>query len=190
MNLLKTTNKLTQTLYFGILFVLVFVFYSCEENWFGKKNKNFNDKPTQIMHDITLYKSENGKVQANLTSVLVEAFSGDSARTVFPKGVRVVFFNDDLTQKALLTANYAIDYQGSDIVHLQDSVRIINYNNSDTMYCKDLHWDKKAKIVYSHNPIRRYTVNGQDYGDGMTANELFDSVTIINPHGKQTIEDE
>ena len=58
------------------------------------------------------------------------------------------------------------------------------------MYCKDLYWDKSAKIVYSNNPIRRYTENGQDFGDGMTANELFDSVTIINPHGTQMVDEE
>lgn len=190
MNFYFNTKKLTQTIYIGILFVLVFVFCSCEEDWFGKKNNNFYKSPTQVMHDITLYKSEKGQVQAQLNSSLVESFSGDSARTVFPKGLKVIFFNNDLSQKALLTANYAIDYQGSDIVHLRDSVRIINYNNEDTMYCKDLNWDKKAKIVFSNNPIRRYTSEGQDYGDGMTANELFDSVTIINPHGKQTLKDE
>ncbi len=182
-------KKRTQTLYFCILFVSVFVFYSCEEDWFGKKNKNFNNKPTQVMYDISLYRSERGQVQAHLTSSLVEIYSGDSARTVFRKGVNVLFFNDNLTDKARLKANYAVDYQGSDVVHLQDSVRIINYNSNDTIYCHDLYWNKEAKIVYSHNPIRRYTTNGQDYGDGLIANELFDSVTIINPHGKQTVED-
>ena len=142
------------------------------------------------MHDISLYKSENGKVQAFLVSSLVETYSGDSARTVFPQGLKVTFFNDNLSDKALLTANYAVDYQGTNLVHLQDSVKIINYNNKDTMYCHDLYWNKDAKIIYSNNPIRRYTADGQDFGDGMTANELFDSVTIINPHGKQTVNDE
>ncbi len=190
MNGRKHINISIRTSYSCILFVLIFIFSSCNEDWFGKENKNFYNKPTQVMHDISLYKSENGKVQAYLTSPLVESYGGDSSRTVFPKGIRVLFFNDNLSDKALLTANYAIDHQGSDLVHLQDSVRIINYNNKDTMYCKDLYWDKSAKIVYSNKPIRRYTENGQDFGDGMTANELFDSVTIINPRGTQLVEEE
>ena len=190
MNNKQYTNKSIRTLYLCILFVLVFIFYSCNEDWFGKENKDFYTKPTQVMHDISLYKSDNGQVQAYLTSTIVESYGGDSARTIFPKGIRVLFFNDNMTDKALLTANYAIDHQGSDLVYLRDSVRIINYNNKDTMYCKDLYWDKSAKIVYSSKPIRRYTENGQDFGDGMTANELFDSVTIINPHGTQMVDEE
>ena len=129
MNDKKHINKSVRTLYFCILFVLVFNLYSCNEDWFGKGNNEFYNKPTQVMHDISLYKSENGRVQAYLTSSLVESYGGDSARTIFPEGIKVLFFNDNMTDKALLTANYAIDHQGSDLVYLKDSVRIINYNN-------------------------------------------------------------
>lgn len=172
------------------LSVLLCLCVSCDKDWFGKQNKDFDKKPSQTMYDISLYKSDRGRVQAFLTSSVVETFGGDSARTVFPKGLRVLFYNEDLSDKAVLTANYAIDMQGSGLVRLQDSVRIVNYNSKDTIYCRDLYWNKKAGIIYSQKPIRRYTANGRDYGDGLTANEMFDSVTIINPRGRQLVDEQ
>ncbi len=167
------------------------VFFSCEEKVRYTPNTDFNKKPVQTLTDITLYKSEKGQVYAKLNSPLVQYYAGDSARTVFNKGIKVVFFNKDLTDKSFLTANYAINYTANrNIVYLRDSVKIINYNSKDTIYCNDLYWNQDKKIVYSNRPIRRYTSSGQNYGDGMIAKETFDSVVIINPHGEETFSEQ
>ena len=168
-----------------------FCFIACKEETRYTPNKYFNKKPIQILKNITLYRSNKGEVYAKLNSKTVEYYAGDSARTVFPKGIKVLFYNKDLTDKSLLTANYAVNYTANkNIVYLRDSIRIINYNTKDTIYCRDLYWNQDEKLVYSNNHIRRYSESGQDYGDGLRANETFDSVTIINPHGQETFSDE
>ena len=171
------------------LFVLLFILSSCTGDYHGKPNKDFYNKPIQTLQDITLYRSKNGEVMAVLNASKVESYSGDNARTIFPKGLKVTFLNQDLTTKTILTAKYAISYDSTDVVYLKDSIKIVNLNTKDTIYCKDLYWQQDQKIVYTHRPIRRYSSSGQDFGDGLTANEVFDSVTIINPHGLQTIDD-
>lgn len=181
------TKSAIRTRFLLALFVLPFILSSCTTDYHGKPNTEFYKKPIQTLNNITLHRSKEGKVIAILKSPLVESYSGDKSKTVFPKGLKVTFLNDDLTDKAILSADYAISYDSSDLVYIKDSVRIINYNNKDTMYCQDIYWNAGKKIIYSNKPIRRISASGQDYGDGMTANEVFDNVTIINPHGKQNI---
>lgn len=145
------------------------------------------------MSNILLYRSDKGEVYARLTSPIVQYFSSDSlntpsdsSRTVFPKGIDVLFYNKDMTDKAFLTANYAINYTAnSNLVYLRDSIKIINYNSHDTIFCLDLYWNQDEKMVYTNKNIRRYNEGGESFGSGLTANEQFDSVTVINPHGKE-----
>ncbi len=163
-------------------------FVSCSKEQTYQPNKNFHKKPVQTLFNIVLYRSEKGDVYARLNSKTVEYYSGDSARTVFPKGINVLFYNKDHTNKATLTARYAVNYTATrDIVYLRDSIKIINFNNHDTIYCKDLYWEQDKQIVYTHKPIRRYTQGGETFGDGLVSNEQFDSVVVIRPHGKETV---
>ncbi len=180
-----------------IVLSIPFLLIACSKEREYAPNTDFYKLPVQTMKDISLYKSDKGEVYAQLSSPIVQYFStdsvntpSDSSRTVFPKGVKVRFFNKDMSDKAFLTANYAINYTASsNLVYLRDSIKLINYNNQDTIYCKDLFWDQDQKIIYTNQPIRRYNRGGESFGDGMTANEQFDSVTIIRPHGKEIIDD-
>lgn len=169
-----------------LLLVASISFFSCEKTTLYSENKNFNKKPVQTLKHITLYRSDNGEVYAKLLSSLVEYYTGDSARTVFPKGIKVNFFNKDGSDKSFLTALYAINYtNNANLVYIKDSVRIINFSTKDTIYCKDLFWDQDKRIVYSRKPIKRFSPNGEDFGKGLTANENFDSVVIISPSGTE-----
>ncbi|MBQ7984885.1 MAG: LPS export ABC transporter periplasmic protein LptC [Bacteroidales bacterium] len=168
-----------------------FLFFSCTDRKTKPEKIDFNKKPVQVMQNILLYRSDKGEVYARLEAKTVQYYSGDSAKTVFPDGIKVLIYNKDMSDKSLLTANYAINYtSSSDLVYIKDSVKIINFNTQDTIYCRDLYWNQDAKTVYSHNPIRRYTQGGETFGDGMTANEQFDSVVVIRPHGKESFSEE
>lgn len=189
MQKINLKSKLIRAYLFIGMFVLCFCFLSCDNQESSFKNNKFYHYPVQTLNDITLYKSDNGKVYAVLFAKKVDYYGGDSARTIFPKGIKAKFLNKDLSIKAILTARYVINYQKSSIVYLKDSIVIINYNDKDTIYCKDLYWNQSAKRVYTNNPIRRFSQTGQDFGDGLAASETFDSVEIKNPHGNEIISD-
>ncbi|MGP1514692.1 MAG: LPS export ABC transporter periplasmic protein LptC [Bacteroidales bacterium] len=195
MNSLIIYHKIWASL-IGILSIS-FIFLCCSKEKTYQPNKDFHKKPVQTLCNITLYKSEEGQVYARLHSPIVEYFSSDSlhtrldsSRTVFPNGISILFYNKDMSAKAFLTAHYAINYTAnSNIVYLRDSIKIINFNGHDTIYCKDLYWNQDQKVVYSHKPIRRYNIGGESFGEGLIANEQFDSVTVIHPHGKESFTD-
>ncbi len=184
---MKTRNYIYYVV-FAIYCILLFFSCSSEEKY--QPNESFYKKPVQTMNDIVLYKSESGEVYARLQSKTVQYFAGDSSRTVFPRGINVLFYNKDMSDKAVLTSRYAINYTAtSNLIYLRDSIRIINFNGNDTFYCKDLYWNQDEKQVYTHKPIIRHNAGVESYGAGLVANEQFDSVTVIRPHGKEEFSD-
>jgi LPS export ABC transporter protein LptC len=108
----------------------------------------------------------------------------------FPKGLKVWFYNKDLSLKSTLIAKYAISYNNSNKVFLKDSIEIVNYNNKDTIYCKELIWDKNLKTITSDKEVRRQSLSGIAYGDGFQSNEQMDSVRIKNLRGTQYVSED
>lgn len=175
---------------FALAFVAFWFFLSCSDNDSGKTTIRQNNLPVQTIKQVHLTRSMNARVDIELTSPLIEMYSGDSARMCCPKGLEVLFLDSDLSRKAKLTANYAVNYEKSNVYYIRDNVRIIDYRQQDTFYCKDLYWIKDSALLRTDLPIQRHSSTGIDFGDGLRANDSFDSVIIKNPHGSQNVEDE
>lgn len=172
------------------VFVSFCFFLSCTKDNSDKAAVKQNKLPDQTIKQVHLTRSINARVDIELTSPLIEIYSGDSARMCCPKGLEVLFLNFDLSHKAKLTANYAVNYEKSNVYYIRDNVRIIDYKQQDTFYCKDLYWIKDSALLRTDLPIQRHSASGIDFGDGLRANDSFDSVIIKNPHGSQNVEED
>jgi LPS export ABC transporter protein LptC len=167
----------------------LFFLISCEsKSPSGKKPSK--GQPVQVIKQADILRSQNGDVEIEIKSPIIYNYDGDSARMVFPKGVKVWFYNKDLTVKAILKANYAISYNNNNKVYLKDSIEIINYNNKDTIYCQELTWNKNLRTIISNKQVRRLSQSGIAYGDGFQSNEQMDSVHIIKLRGVQYVSDD
>lgn len=177
-----------------VLFLPVFVsfcfFVSCSGDNSGKATVKQNKQPAQTIKQAHLTRSLNARTDIVLTSPLIEIYSGDSARMCCPKGLEVMFLDSELKNKANLTANYAVNYENSGVYYVRDKVRIIDYRQQDTFYCKDLYWIKDSALLRTDLPIQRHSASGVDFGDGLRANDSFDSVVIKNPHGSQNVKED
>ncbi|MFA7133096.1 MAG: LPS export ABC transporter periplasmic protein LptC [Bacteroidales bacterium] len=179
--------KINLLIIIGLSSLLLFI--SCQgESPSGEKGKI--DKPTQIVKFADILRSQNGKVEVQIKAPIVYNYVGDSARMAFPKGLKVWFYNKDLSLKSTLIAKYAISYNNSNKVFLKDSIEIVNYNNKDTIYCKELIWDKNLKTITSDKEVRRQSLSGIAYGDGFQSNEQMDSVRIKNLRGTQYVSED
>lgn len=158
-----------------------------EEKQIKAVDKNI---PTQVINDAHLLRSVSGNVDIELKASVIEIYSGDSARMCCPKGIDVLFLEKDLTHKAKLTADYAINHSDSKLYYVKDNVVIIDYKEQDTFYCQDLYWVKDSALLRTDLPVRRQSSSGTDYGDGLRATDSFDSVRIKNPHGSQIVEED
>ncbi|MEE1098013.1 MAG: hypothetical protein U0K83_06760, partial [Bacteroidales bacterium] len=126
---------------------LSFSILSCSEKETMVVEQEQKQYPLQVIKDAQLLRSLNGGVDIEVKTPLIEMYSGDSARMISPKGIEVLFLNPDLTSKAYLTADYAINYNNTNLYYVKDNVVIIDYKEQDTFYCQDLYWIKDSALL-------------------------------------------
>lgn len=170
-----------------LVFLLLFVSCSKEKNTQTKPADK--SLPSQVVKNAHLIRSLGGNVDIELTAPLIEIYSRDTSLMCCPQGIDITFINPDMTKKAHLKADYAINRNNSNLYYIKDSVQIIDFENQDTFYCTDLYWIKDSALLRTDLPVRRVSSSGTDFGDGLRATDTFDSVRIKNPHGTQIVED-
>ena len=71
------------------------------------------------------------------------------------------------------------------IVFLRDSVKVINMQKGDTLYCKELYWDRSrlGTEFYTDKPVRIRTKTQVLDGVGMESSQDFNDWHITKPTG-------
>ena len=79
-----------------------------------------------------------------------------------------------------LTARYGKYKENENIVFLKDSVRVINLQKKDTLFCNELYWDRKrtGAEFYTEKAVRIRTQTQIIDGIGMEARQDFKSWLI------------
>lgn len=135
--------------------------------------------------DIIMTFTTGGKTKAVLTSPLMLRVQESSAYTEFPNSIFVDFYNDQMVIESNLKAKYAKYKENEQVVFLRDSVRVINVEKGDTLYCKELYWDRSriGTEFYTDKAVRIRTKTQVMDGIGMEASQDFKTYHIINPAG-------
>jgi LPS export ABC transporter protein LptC len=170
----------------GCFFVL-----SCSNNYQEvqdlAKKKIAVDRATQVES----YLSQDGIVKAKLTSPLMIASSAitDTPTTEFPKSLHVDFYDSTQKIQSKLFAKYGLYYNDEGLVLLKDSVIVFNITG-DTLRTEKLWWDQNKQIIYTDEPVHIIQQGEPLEGkNGMTANQNFDSWTLLNAKGTLPVAD-
>jgi len=123
-----------------------------------------------------------------MTSPQSDLYQGEQSYTKFPKGLRVIFYNENKKEKMKLSANYAINYEDKKIMEVKNNVIIIDYKKGDTIYTESLLWDQNRKTLSSNVFVKRVNKDGILYGDGFDADESFNNYTLRRPRGSINID--
>ena len=148
------------------------------------------EMPLQTLSGAEILRSKSGDVQVRLTAPEINRYDGDNARTEYPKGVRVDFFDANKRVKSTLSAKYAIDSDRKNQIIARNNVVIIDYQTGDTTYMETLVWDRNEKRIFSNNPLM--SVNGQrvTYGDGFVSDEKLENPRILRQRGTIEFDEE
>ena len=167
------------------LFLACGLFAACENNM--KTLPNFRQKQISVDEgrNITAYMSENAKVKARLTAPYMRRNEIDSPYVEFPNTLHVDFFNDSLQVESIMNARYGKWREQEGKVFLKDSVRVINIKNGDTLYCRELWWDRARTGMefFTDKPIRIRTRTHTLDGVGMESRQDFVNWHILQPVG-------
>ena len=170
---------------------VVLIFFSACSNDM-EKIKFFDKKemPYQTVKNAEILQSKNGKVQVQLIAPTIRKYTGNNARTEYPDGVFIQFFDDDKHVKSSLSSKYAIDWERKNIMQARNNVVLIDYQSGDTTYMETLIWNKNTKKIFTNNPLM--SVNGQrvTYGDGFESDDAFENPHIIHQRGTLEWDDE
>jgi LPS export ABC transporter protein LptC len=141
---------------------------ACEND--EKVVNNLNKKKTGIeeARNVVINYTLEGKTKSVLTSPLMLNVNDTVPYVEFPKTLHADFYNEEGVVESVLTAKYAKYKQNQSIVFLRDSVKVINIQKGDTLYCNELYWDRNRRGTefYTDKPVKIRTKTNIINGEG------------------------
>ncbi len=135
--------------------------------------------------NVKLNYTTGGKIKVVLTAPLMLRVQDTIPYYEFPKTLEAYFYNEEGAAESKLSALYAKYKESNSIVFLKDSVKVINMEKGDTLYCKELFWDRSryGTEFFTDKPVRIRTKTQVLDGVGMESSQDFNNWHIIQPTG-------
>ncbi|MBQ4441229.1 MAG: LPS export ABC transporter periplasmic protein LptC [Bacteroidales bacterium] len=140
--------------------------------------------PDESAENMVLTMSDSGMVSFILETPLLNRYYGDTNFADFPKGIKVVSYNEFGQRQAMLTADYAIEINNTQY-KASKNVVIVDLVKGDTLKTEEIQWNQLSRTVRSDVLVKQIKADGSvNYGDGFTADDRFTKYTIIHPRGE------
>ncbi len=169
---------------FLAIFTISVVILSCESNFKEVQKINFTEfTPSGEADDFNLKYTDSGKIKSILVSPKMLDYSNvDFPFTEFPKGIDVTLY-DDAAKRTFVKANYAISFQGTDIIDLQGNVKITT-ESGQKLETEQLYFDQKNEWFHTEKTFKLSAPNGVSYGEGIDFSKDFKIVNSQRVKGK------
>ena len=164
---------------------VAFVVYSCKGKLAEAESINIKETPVQIVDDMFIVQSKNGKMQMRAQAPLMEKYERDSLKyELFPEG----FFVYGYTEEGLLETEIVADNakhmkhdNGEESWSAFGNVVVKNLIKQEVMETDTLYWDQKNEKIYTHCYVRMYSPDGFMQGYGMESDQRARNSIIYNP---------
>ena len=158
---------------------------SCENDEGEVKGLYSKKLGIEEARDIKLNYTTAGKTKAILTAPFMLRVQDTIPYYEFPKTLQTDFYNEAGVVESKLTAMYAKYKESQSIVFLKDSVKVINIQKGDTLFCMELYWDRSrtGTEFFTDKPVRIRTKTQVLDGIGMESSQDFNNWVIIHPTG-------
>ena len=148
------------------------------------------DLPTESIHHVESIYSDSAKIQIRIKAAELRRYGNASEPYMeFPRGIEVLFYDDQAQVSSQLTANFAVYYEMQKLWEARDSVVAINVNgellNTDLLF-----WDEEKGLIYSTRFVKITTADEVLFGEGLEANQDFTDWVIKKPKGTIYLEEE
>tara|TARA_B110000444_G_C18792945_1_gene573366 strand:+ start:737 stop:1312 length:576 start_codon:yes stop_codon:yes gene_type:complete len=136
------------------------LFISCEDNTktLNEINTDRQD-PLGIAKNIRMVYTDSMKIQAILTAPIhIDYTNLDFKYAEFPKGLKVIFF-DDLGNQNEVLANYGLLYNDTRLIDLRENVQLKSHDGS-ILITSQLFWDAENEWLFTE---QAFTFQDKDY---------------------------
>ena len=146
-------------------FLLAIALFACESNYQNVKKFNLSDgAPVAEGVNINFKYTDSGRLVTNLLADKLLDYSNlEFSYKEFPEGIEVYFWNEE-GEKSTILADYAIQYDRTELVDLRKNVVIFTADSIE-LNAQQLYWDQKNAWVFTD---QHYTIRFKDgsYNDG------------------------
>ena len=131
----------------ALLVIGSFTLQSCENNADEVNDMNRKKLGIEEAKNIAVNFTLGGKTKAILTAPLMLRVQDTVPYIEFPNTLHVDFYSELGIKESKLDARYSRYKESEKLVFLKDSVRVINMQKGDTLYCMELYWDR-SRVGY------------------------------------------
>ena len=175
-------------MHFLRIFIFIFLL-GCEDNF--QEIQNINSKnilPIGITENLKLIYTDSAKVKAILYSDLNKDFTNQNfPYSEFQEGVKITFYDNDLNE-TIVTSDYAITYNKTNIVNLIGNVVINNFDGSE-LKTKQLYWDPEQEWLFTEEKFSFKNIDYDIVASRLDANRSFTIFNTGKLDGKVLVED-
>ena len=172
-------------LYVLLLFVS---FFSCKNELEDIRSLYYNNSPITIAKNINSVYTDSGIVSSKLISPKMYNFSNlDFPYFEFPESVEIILYDKDKNE-SVITADYVISYNDTDLVDLRTNVIIVT-SSKDTLYTDQLYYNKSDEWLFTNYPFRYKSIDKDIAGIGFDSNIDFSKINFLEVNGYVVLEE-
>ena len=146
--------------------------------------------PVLTTDSVTTLISDSGVTRYKIVAMQWLVFDKtDTPHQEFPKGIYLEQFDEDLSVKASLKADYAYYNENEQLWILKRNVHALNLEG-EQFDTQELRWAQKTHSVYSDSAIHITREKSIIEGVGFVSNEQMTKYTILHPTGIFPVDDE
>lgn len=119
-----------------------------------------------------IYK-DSGKVTSKLITPLLLDFSNRKKHPYneFPKGIKIINFNNNGKDSVTVTGNYALTYSKTEVSEIKGNVVVVNHTDRSKLETSQMFWDQKTKYFVSEKAFTLYREKDTVIGVGFECKE-------------------
>jgi LPS export ABC transporter protein LptC len=168
----------------GIGSFVSLILVGCESNFKEVQKINFSQfSPAGEADDFNLKYTDSGRITSILESKkMLDYANVEFPYTEFPKGVLVTLY-DNKCKKTFIRSNYAITFKGTDIIDLQNQVKISN-EFGQVLETEQLYYDQKNEWFFTEKKFKFTDPKGVSFGEGIDFSKDFKRVNSQRINGE------
>lgn len=168
-----------------IKFFTIFTFYillGCSHK--VEYVEQLNEQPISydLALDIEIDYYIKGQLAFKLIADEMQQIKDLSGRNIFPKGIKVEVYDQELETTAIISSDFAIQNKPEKLVKASQNVILINSEN-EQLNTETLFWDGKEKKIYTDDFVTINTENEIIMGYGFITDESFSSYSLSDITG-------
>ena len=165
---------------------VAFVVYSCKGKLGEAEHLDLEDTPTQVVNDMFVVQTENGKMKMRAEAPCMEKYSkGDTLDyELFPEGFFVYGYDEQGRLETEIVADNARHLKYDDKRESWEAfgnVVVKNLIKQEVMETDTLYWDQKNEKIYTNCYVRMYSPQGFMQGYGMESDQRARNSIIFKP---------